>query len=136
LIADRVKKWFAARVEKAAGTYFEGQEPPERLKDQVVAWANMHPLATRKEWADFAAGMAREAWSAAYLRGVEWAEREPAEERDGPTPEQIADAADPEWRWGPAVDLYAPGAAVLEERTEPERIESIFAALGPRARRF
>lgn len=86
-------------LERLLGTWQEGPEPPGRLDEVVLLFANARPDATRREWAHFAAGHAAEAYRQGYVRGFERGERDPAAQPWRVTPpEQVADQAFPGWR--------------------------------------
>lgn len=89
-------RWLRKRLEKFLGRWEEGQQPPARLRDEVTSFANFNPKATRAEWLEFAASFAEACYLTGYIRGVEWAERDP--EISPRAPEQLADEIDPEWR--------------------------------------
>ncbi len=110
----------------------KGPEPPGRLREYAVAFANRHPNATRAEWLEAASQMAEEAYRGGFRAGYEHQEREaypPAF-----SPDQLAEQIDPDWRWSPEVDLENPlglvpdqpvpeaklTAAFLEKATRPE----------------
>lgn len=105
MLSERVKKWVRKRLELFAGTYEEGADPPNRIRKQVEAFASLNPHATRAEWIEFAARFSGETYAAGYIRGVEWAEREPDAGVVPGLPEAIADDLDPEWRNVPIGDL-------------------------------
>lgn len=129
-------KWLRRKVEKWAGTYYEGQKAPERLREQVIAFANMYPTATRGQFVEMAASLAEEAYAAGYLRGVEWAERDP-EPFPGASPETIADEIDPDWKWRPAIQLEVPpGEVVLDHHDLPDVVRAQVEAVQLAARRF
>ena len=118
------RRWLVKAAEKFAERYHEGPEPPERLKEMVIVFANLHPRATREEWAAFASNHAAEAYRSGYARGREWAERE--EYRDPEIdPEVIADAHDPNWRWQPGAVLQGDGRLRVLSAEEAEAIEPI-----------
>ncbi len=102
LLSDRAKKWIRTTIEKVVGEYEEGARPPERLRSTALAFAELNPHATRREWLAFAVGFAGECWRAGYLRGYERAERE--DEAVGERPEEIADMLGPDWREVPMGD--------------------------------
>lgn len=134
-LSDRARAWLRDKFEKAVGTYYEGEEPPERIGQQVIVFANMHPHATRAEWTEFAAEFARECYRAGYLRGVEWVERD--EQREGgPSPEEIANQLDPDWIWRRAVVLENGEHVVRDLRPEHEQIEEQLQFLERKGRRF
>jgi hypothetical protein len=62
--------------EKAAGTYYEGPEPPSRYAQSVVFFAATHPGATVEEWAAFTLTLAQRCYREGYTRGKEWRERD------------------------------------------------------------
>lgn len=134
-----VGKWLRERLERFLGRYEEGEDPPARIREQVIVFASMNPKATRIEWVDFAATLAEESYRSGYIRGVEWAERDPLATRPGDTPEAIADALDPSWRerpWQPQVYLDGdPSELVSDEPRRPD--DQLADALrGLKARRF
>lgn len=136
LLSDRAKAWLRTKFEKAVGEYYEGEEPPARIGQQVIVFANMHPHATRAEWTEFAAEFARECYRAGYLRGVEWVERDGAPEEGTPTPEAIANEIDPDWIWRRAVVLENGEHVVHDLRPEHEQIEEQLQFLERKGRRF
>lgn len=95
--------------ERLLGEYYEGPDPPVRLAEMAMAFAEAHPRATRREWLQFAISHAGEAYRSGYLRGHEWAERDPEARVDVP-PDLAADLVDPDWRWRTPV-LTADGLA-------------------------
>lgn len=103
-------------TEKLFGKWEEGPEPPQRLREIVVVFANMHPTATRQDWTTFAAEQVAEAYRCGYARGYEHAERDPAPFK----PEDLADKMDPNWRWAPDVRLVDPLGIVQGEEV-PDR---------------
>ncbi len=130
-------KWLKKKAAVFAGTYEGGQDPPERLREQVIAFANMYPAATRGQFVDMAATLAEEAWRAGHLCGIEWAERDPNAFDPSLPPEVIADQIDPDWRWRPMSELELPADEVIpEHRTTGELIRQQVAAINLKARRF
>lgn len=130
-------KWLKKRAAKFADTYEGGPEPPARLREQAIAFANMYPAATRKQFVEMAATLAEEAYRAGYLRGYEWAERDPKAFDLPVPPEVIADQIDPDWRWRPMIDLEVAADEIIpEERSGAEEIRMQLAAFEPRGRRF
>lgn len=90
----------------------------------VAVFANLHPRATRAEWAAFAAGHAASAYLAGYQRGVEHVERTWDPPPAGRV-EALADRLDPgwrdrehDWRWAPDEVLEDPGWVVEEPHDE------------------
>lgn len=114
VIADRVRQWLSRRRQKREGQFFEGPAPPRRVRDQVIAFANAFPGATRLQWVEAMVDLCEGFWIDGWARGHEWAER--AERKSGITPEAIADQIDPEWRERPAVELARPGDLVQDVR--------------------
>lgn len=137
-----LKKYLRKLAERFLGTYEEGEKAPKRLREQVMAFAEMYPKATRLEWMTFAAGFAEECYEAGFIRGVEWAERDPEALtfEPGKSPEEIADAMDPTWRerpWpGPDVFLLDEAEEVPEIRHPDDVLREQVEALKARARRF
>lgn len=133
-------RWLRNRAEAWLGRLYEGPSAPKRLREQAIAFANMHPNATRGEWLAFAAGFAEECYEAGYVRGLEWAERDPEPEGGKPSPEEIADEMDPDWLWRPSLVMELPeGDVVPEERDGPAIIRMQAKAVVDeqrRARRF
>lgn len=124
-----VVRWFRNLREKLFGKFYEGPEPPERIGEIVIVYANTFPAATRADWVRFAADHAREAYRAGYVRGVEYIERDP-EERVILTqldPDVVADALSPDWRWSPEVELQGDSDFVPREsaNTEAQDIEDL-----------
>jgi hypothetical protein len=89
--------------ERAVGRWDEGPEPPRRLREMVLMFANDNPRATRREWVDFAAHLAGEAYRTGFVRGWEMDVRTADKPWHGEPPEAMADAMEPEWRASPAV---------------------------------
>jgi hypothetical protein len=97
-----VLRFLKRQVEHYLGSFYEGPEPPRRLRRMVLLFANAHPKATRREWAEFAAAHAAEAYQSGYTRGWERSERDAdAMPWLVQEPEIVADALDPGWRDGP-----------------------------------
>lgn len=105
-----VARWVRDWIEKRLTRFYEGPQPPERLDTMVDYFASTNPRATRDEWAEFAKAHARETYRSGYVRGIEYVERDPDEQRvlkdalDDRVPGQLADALDSDWRWSPPVD--------------------------------
>jgi len=116
-------KWLRKAAEKYLERYKEGPEPPERLREMVVAFANTHPNATRMRWVEFAAEHAGEAYRSGYTRGYEYVERVPELWRPDIPPEDLADMIDPDWKWQEGIQL-TPGRDPGEETGEElERLQ-------------
>ncbi len=113
-------RWLRNRAEAWIGQRYEGPAPPARLREQVISFANMYPHATRRMWENFASDFAEQCYRSGYIRGVEWAERDPDAFDPSVTPEMIADEMDPDWRWRPAVVLENPDGLVPEAYEGPQ----------------
>lgn len=108
-------------VERTLGTWYEGPEPPDRLRQMVLAYAEAHPRATRREWIGFAQDLARVCYRSGYERGYLWADRD-LERRDPEfEPERLAELEGNGWEWMPADQEPAPSG--LEEVPEPGQEE-------------
>lgn len=105
ILSDRAARWVRAAVERYLGRYYEGPDAPERLGEMVLAFANLHPKASRADWVCFAARHAAECYRAGWLRGVEHIERAGDMPAVVAASEQIADALNPDWRWSPGLTL-------------------------------
>jgi hypothetical protein len=105
-----VARWFRNARERLLGKFFDGPEPPERLSQMVIAFAETNPQATRFDWARFAIEHGRECYRSAYTRGLEYTERDPDEQAllAKLDPETLANAMDPTWHdwvWSPELRL-------------------------------
>jgi hypothetical protein len=129
-------KWVRDRVEKWVGKFYEGPEPPARLGEIATEFGNIFPNATRREWLAMAKNLANEAYRSGYVRGIEWAERDPDAVTPNVPPDVIADMVDPDWRWRPAVDLTRPDEVVPEERTEARKTVDMLATIVLPSRRW
>lgn len=96
-----IVKWFRNFRERVFGKYDDGPDPPERLAQMVIAFAQTTPQATRLDWTRFAIEHARESYRAGYTRGYEYTERDPDERAilSQLDPETLATALDPNWLW-------------------------------------
>lgn len=93
----KFSRWVRNRLEHFLERYYEGPDPPARIGEAVIIFANLNPLATRAQWTQFAAEQARESYKAGWLRGIEYVERDPDWHPTLP-PEIVADMMDPHWR--------------------------------------
>lgn len=110
----RFARWWRDLLERWSERYFEGPEPPARLTEMAIAFAEMHPNATRREWVAFAAAHARNSYSSGYARGYEYVERDPDFFKDR-SPDEAAAQLDPhEFEWSPDIALTRPDDAVPE----------------------
>jgi len=123
--------------------FYEGPEMPARFDELSTAFANENPHATRLDWVMFANEHSAECYRSGWLRGFEYAERDP----HGPAtePETIADLLTPEWRdnahdweWQPELPLmFDPNAQVVDagdSEDSPDRIAEHLARLESRNR--
>jgi hypothetical protein len=94
----RFAKFLHRLFDKIFGEWDEGPEPPARLREMALLFAEMHPRATRREWVDFAARHAGEAYRTGWVRGFEATVREEEKPWAGDMPEHQADALMPGWR--------------------------------------
>ncbi len=129
-----LKKWLRNRAEKWLHQHYEGPAAPKRLREEVIAFANLHPHATRDKWVAFATDFANQCYESGYLRGVEWAERDPDAFDASLPPDMIADQMDPDWRWRPAIELEFPDGVVPATVAEAEVIREQIAAFKKLAR--
>lgn len=81
--------------EKFAGTFYEGPEPPKRLKEKVQLFRLYYPHATPAEWAEFSLKLAKNSYQEGFVRGHQWVERE----WEGPEidPEVLAEVEGEDW---------------------------------------
>ena len=94
----RLQRWMRNLAERFATRYYEGPEPPDRLIEQVLAFAQAHPTANRGEWMGFAAALARSSYRSGYVRGLEWAERD-LDKLDMGDPERLAEQQAHDFEW-------------------------------------
>jgi hypothetical protein len=92
--------------ERVIGTWDEGPEPPVRLREAVLMFANMHPRATRRDWVNFASHFAGESYRTGFIRGWEMDVRTAEHPWKGEPPELMANMLDPGWSWAPEVLLH------------------------------
>lgn len=103
---------FRRFTDKASVRYYEGPTPPLRLIQAVDTFALMYPHATKRQWMQFAARHAGEAYKTGYIRGLEWKERAPEYMEPSTAWDVIdSDTRDPQWSWA---DL-APGEEEMNE---------------------
>ena len=118
--------WVKRQWERWVGVWYEGPEPPQRLGEMVVLFANMHPHATRAEWVAFASGHAGQAYMSGYVRGWERSERDPdVMPWRVSSPNTIADEMDPGWREGPSVLEGNAEAIVGESAPSSEELQGM-----------
>lgn len=113
----RLGRLFRNIVEKLLTRFYEGPQAPQRLSEQVVAFAVMHPTATREEWAQFATRLATGAYRDGFTRGFEWAERD-LDRLDVGDPERVAELQAHDFTW------HSPGH--LTSRELAERVDGEF----------
>lgn len=95
-------RWFHRWAEKLLKRYYEGFPVPERYYEAIELFASQGRM-TRQEWANFTEAMVRQTYAEAYVRGLEYAERDVESWFPEHAPEEIADAAMPGWRDTPIV---------------------------------
>jgi hypothetical protein len=99
----RLQKWFCIAAEKFLDRYNEGPRPPRRFAEMAEDFHATHP--SPADSLAFAIGIATSAYRDGYLRGFECTERWERPWASSPTPEEIADAEEPNWRSSPSVAL-------------------------------
>jgi hypothetical protein len=111
----RLARFVRNILEMLLARFYEGPEPPKRLAEMVLVFANMHPRATRAEWTAFAQAHANETYRTGYVRGLEFAERD-LDRRPKDDPERLMAAMGYGDGWlDEPVDLSAPTDVVQEE---------------------
>lgn len=101
--------------ERVRGRFYDGPDPPRRLADMVVVFANMHPDATRAQWANFASLHAAECYRSGYVRGYEWCERDLDSRDPDVDPERLMEQMGHGWEWmDEPVELDDPDVVVFE----------------------
>jgi len=110
-----IKRLAKGIVERLLGIWYEGPEPPARLGEMVVAFANDNPRATRADWVRFCQFHSGECYRSGYVRGVERSERDFLNAMPSTRPEDIADELDPDWRWSPDITLMGDPTVVVED---------------------
>lgn len=123
LLTTRAKRWIRHLLERLLGIFYEGEQPPERLREIVTTWANNHPNATRADWLAMMEEWGDEVYRTAYQRGIEYVERDPTFWKDI-DPDAIADEVDPNWRWRPEVKLEGDPDFVPAE-DDPDQLEDL-----------
>lgn len=122
----KIREWLRKLYDKLRGRFYEGPDPPERLRQAVNAYASMGEH-TMGDWIEFASRLAEESYRSGYLRGVEWHDR--AAEHGDPTDklEQLAlQERGHGWSWIDQVPAEADMARLVEsesdllERMSPE----------------
>ena len=95
----RAGRMFRNLLERLLGRYYEGPEPPQRIGQNVSAFATLNPRATVGDWMDFTTRYASECYRSGHVRGLEWAERD-LDRRDPVTdPELLEDHRRNDWSW-------------------------------------
>ena len=105
-------------LERRAGIWREGPEPPARLGEMVVAFANDCPRASRADWVRFCQLHAAECYRSGYARGAERAERDFWGAMPSVLPEEVMDELDPDWRWRPDIRFEGARDEVVEDRNQ------------------
>jgi hypothetical protein len=117
-------RWMRRVRDKFFGRFYEGPDMPARFTEAVIVFANTHPTATREQWTIFAQEHARAAYMSAFIRGVEYVERDVR--ASWGNPDAVMDTYDPDWRWSPGVELEDPLQVVPEYLpTVPEQQERL-----------
>jgi hypothetical protein len=117
--------WLKRTRERWAGVYNEGPEPPQRLAQHVVIFAQAHPRATVAEWAAFASNHAAESYRAGYARGYEWSAREDMSAEKVTESERLAEEMRHAFTFDGVPMTVDDQAVVPEERDElAERTEA------------
>jgi hypothetical protein len=96
-------------VERWLGSFDQGPEAPEEVRDIIVEFANMNPEATRREWVEFSERQAAEAYRVGWLRGYNFQEEEWSQ--PGRSPDDWALV-----HWGPGWAKNAPSVLDPEGR--------------------
>lgn len=84
-------------VHRAAKTFYEGPEPPKRLRAMIEDFAVNNPHAVRAEWIEFCVNFAEECYRVGYMRGFEWRERQPEVANDVDAMNQEQESY--QWEW-------------------------------------
>lgn len=87
-------------------TYYEGPDPPNRIRAMVNDFANAHPQATRQDWVEFSSSLAEEFYRSAYTRGLEWSERDLERREPLTDPALLAEAEGNDYDWGKVGIVY------------------------------
>jgi hypothetical protein len=122
---SRFGRWLHRLLERWMGRYYEGPNPPDRLGEMVIVFANEYPTITRQEWADYASAHARNCYRAGFMRGMEYIERDP-DWYGTVHPEFAADQLDPNWRFAPEVQLDFPDEVPPTEALDEAGINAFF----------
>jgi hypothetical protein len=72
-----LRKKLGQWLDKLAGRYAEGYDPPPWVSTEITCWANNNQQASRQAWLAFAQEMAETCWREGYVRGYEHDERLP-----------------------------------------------------------
>jgi hypothetical protein len=95
-----VGRIFRNFLERLLGRFHEGPRLPARFLETAEDFRTRF-AATEKDWAAFAVGLAQAAYRDGYVRGFECSERWEKPWARTPTPDQIADAEEEDWRSSP-----------------------------------
>lgn len=102
-------------TERALGRYYEGPEPPKRLRQVAEEFVATHPKATRSEWLEMAVSLAEAAYKEAYDRGLGWADRDLDRRDPVDDPEALAEIEAHDWDWT--------GGAPTSDETADQSVE-------------
>lgn len=92
-------------LEKLIGIFYEGPNPPDRIRDGVVLFKLNNPNATKQDWINFCIHYSQGCYKTGWLRGYEWIERQ-LDVKPENHPDRIADALSNNWRLSEPVRLY------------------------------
>lgn len=83
------------------GRFYEGAEPPPRLRDSVRMFRLLYPDATPDQWVEFAVRSSENAYRDGFTRGFQWYERDWDAQQDTDAPDRIAEEMAHSWGLGP-----------------------------------
>lgn len=89
-------RWIRNLIERIIHTFYEGPHIPKRLLVTPLEWAIAHPRATREQWLEFCQLYGTTVYTAAYTRGLEFAERD-LDRMPRKAPELMEEAIKYEW---------------------------------------
>jgi hypothetical protein len=132
----RAARWWRNLLERHLGRFYEGPEPPRRLAEMVLQFAELYPRATKQQWIEFAARHAIECYRTGYVRGYEWCERDLVRRDPAVEPEELLRGQGDDGSWlDHAVDLGDTAAPVQDEPQE-DRVDQDLADHYDRAREY
>lgn len=117
-------RWLVRIAERIARRYYEGPEPPLRLRVAVRDFVDLNPKVGTRMWAEFAAEHGDACYRAGYVRGLERRARDLTLQASGQPP--MLEDADPMIDRAGWVDLLPSEAevqsAVDQQREHVERL--------------